>query len=76
MREKQMKMKIKCPECGDTCLTKWCSGEMGYNIVYDKYSKEITRNGLEYDEVSFDTYSCGCGYETTNDSDILVEVKE
>ena len=69
------KKKIKCPKCGDTWFTMWCSGEIGYNIRYDEKSGIIS-NGIEYEEVAFELYSCGCGYETTNENDILVVVRE
>tara|TARA_R100000008_G_scaffold66268_1_gene43268 strand:+ start:185 stop:400 length:216 start_codon:yes stop_codon:yes gene_type:complete len=71
-----MKKKIRCPECGENGIIMWCSGEMGYHVRYDKYRKEIVSDGIEYDEVSFEVYTCSCGYETTRGIDILVEVRE
>jgi len=78
MREKQMKKKIRCPECSDTWITMWRSGEMGYRAYYDEILQEVTydEDTLEYDELAFEIFSCSCGYQTKDDSDILVEVKE
>lgn len=71
-----MKKKIRCPECGEDTIIMWCSGEMGYYVTYDESRREIVRDGIAYNEVDFDTYACSCGYETTRDMDILVEVRE
>ena len=60
MREKQMKKKIRCPECSDTWITMWRSGEMGYRAYYDEILQEVTydEDTLEYDELAFEIFSC------------------
>ena len=72
-----MKIKIRCPKCDDEDgITMWRSGECGYTVYYHKEYNEIHYDHLEYDELSFETFSCHCGYTTTDEKDLLVEVRE
>ena len=72
-----MKKKIKCPECGDEDgITMWRNGSNGYSVYYHKEYDEIHYDHLEYDELDFETFTCHCGYENTDESKFLVEVRE
>ena len=71
-----MKKKIKCPECGDEDgITMWRSGECGYTVYLTDHG-DIGYDHLEYDELSFETFSCHCGYENVDESKFIVEVDE
>ena len=72
-----MKKKIRCPKCGgdDSHITMWRNGSNGYTVYLTDHG-DIEYDHLEYDELNFETFSCDCGYENTDESKFLVEVRE
>ena len=71
------KKKLKCPKCGtedEGDFTVWKKGEIGYTVHFD--GTDIDPDEMSYDETHIEVYSCQCGYESENQSDFMVEVRE
>jgi|TARA_R100000781_G_C4048626_1_gene116679 hypothetical protein len=71
------KKKLKCPKCkteDESDLTVWMKGEVGYTVFFD--GDDIAANDESYYELHFETISCQCGYESENQSDFIVDVRE
>ena len=71
-----MDKQIKCPKCGEDSITLWMKGVQGYPVSLDRRGEikdeimEATATP-EYNEMSFETFSCSCGYETQDEQDVI-----
>ena len=67
---------LKCPKCGESNdFTLWKSGQQGFPVKgkLDKNGEIETSTHCEYDEMSFETLSCSCGYETGDEENIKAD---
>jgi len=72
-----MTKKIECPKCGAEAydnFTVWMKGQVGYTVFFD--GNNIEADDEKCYEMGLVVISCQCGYESEDQSDFIVEVRE